>query len=349
MSSTISPNMNLVIPGVGTELGPTWAQDLNADLSILDSHNHSVGQGVQIQPNGLNINTDLPFNSNNATLLRSTIFSPQSAVLTQPTDIGSVYVVNNELYYNDVTGGHHVQITNNGSVNAGAGSITGLPSGTASASFSGGTFTWQSATATAANMDAGSYIFRNATANSKGLTLAPPSAMAADYSLTLPALPSSQSFMTVDTSGNMSGYASINQGIVRTNLAPVGQQISATQISFTSTAFADTAVPNLTVTITTSGRPVMIFCQGIGGGGGAFQSANVTSNGNATFKIKRSDIGFISGYNIPSPGGDFPPSSVMYLDTPSAGTYTYSIWISVSPDGDATASVFNMALVAYEL
>lgn len=211
--STTSPNMSLVIPSVGTESGPTWAADINASLTLVDQHNHSSGQGVQIQPNGLNINSDLAFQSNNATDLRSTRYTPQAAALAVASDIGCLYVVGNELYYNDVTGGNNVQITTNGSVNSGAGSITGLPSGTASASYSAGTFVWQSATSRAANMDAASYLLRNSTANSKALTLQPPSAMAANYSLTLPATPASQSFLALDTSGNITGYAAVSGGI----------------------------------------------------------------------------------------------------------------------------------------
>lgn len=341
--------MNLVIPGVGTEVGPTWALDLNSSLSIIDEHNHSIGQGVQIQPNGLNINSDLPFNSNNATLLRSTRFTPQSAALNLGTDLGCVYVVNNELYYNDVTGGHQIAITNNGSVNAGAGSIGGLPSGTASATFSAGTFVWQSATATAANMDAGSYVFRNSTANSKGLTLSPPSAMAANYGVTLPALPASQSFMTIDTSGNMSGYASINQGIQRTNLVSVGQQISAsTGNAFTTSSVVPVPVTNLSVSITTTGRPVMVFCQGVVSGGVAPRFSNGSGGTNAFWYLFTNGTGTLLAETLIVGADILMPSSIMYLDTPAAGTHNYTVYCSVS-SGATTASTINVVLVAYEL
>lgn len=195
--------MNLPISTIAVDSGLVWETNVNASLSILDGHDHSTGKGVPISPNGMNINSDLSFNSNNGTDFRSVRFTPQPAVITQAADVGCVYVVGNELYYNDVTGGHQIQITLNGNVNAGAGSISGLPSGTASASFSAGVFIWQSATATAANMDAGSYVFRNATANSKGLTLSPPNAMAADYSITLPSLPASTLPLSIDTGGNI--------------------------------------------------------------------------------------------------------------------------------------------------
>lgn len=200
--STTSPNMGMPIPIPGVTPGPAWANNIDSSLLIIDQHNHSPGQGVQISPNGMNINTDLSFNSNNAIMLRTTRYSPQVSILSGASEVGQLYVVGNELYYNDVNGGNKVQITNNGSVNAGAGSISGLPSGTASASFAAGTFTWQAATNTAANMDFASAILRNSTASSKGLTLNPPAAMAADFSLTLPALPLATRIVALDSSGN---------------------------------------------------------------------------------------------------------------------------------------------------
>lgn len=215
----VSPDMNLPIPIPGVTSGPNWATDIVASLNQIDSHNHSFGQGVQIQPNGLDISSDLSFLSNNATALRSVIFTPQSAPLaaTSP-DVGSIYVAGNELYYNDATGGHQVKITTNGSVNAGAGSITGLPSGTAGVSYAGGTYTFQSATNTSANIDAGSYILRNATASSKGITLQPTLALAADYSITLPTLPAATSFLTMDTLGNINANINTTGGITNAML-----------------------------------------------------------------------------------------------------------------------------------
>lgn len=216
----ISPNMSLPIPIPGITPGPTWAANINSSFLLIDQHNHSAGEGVQINPNGLNINSDLTFGGNNATHLRTTRFTPQSGPITNSgADVGELYVSGNEIYYNDVSGGHQVQITTNGSVNAGAGSITGLPSGTASASYSAGTFTWQSATNTAANMDFRSAILRNATANSKGLTLNPPAAMGANITETFPTIPAGLSFMTMDSSGNMGTGISTTGGITGSMIA----------------------------------------------------------------------------------------------------------------------------------
>jgi microcystin-dependent protein len=214
-----SPNMRLPVPGVGLTSGPQYAIDLNACLAIIDQHNHTPGSGIQITPAGLNINSDLTFNSvNNAVQLRSTRYIPQPSVLTPAADIACVYVAGADLYYND-TNGSKIALTSNGSIAGTAGSISGLPSGTASASFSAGTFTFQSATSTAANLDGRNVILRNSTALSSSLTLQPPNPIPASYSLTLPNLPASAAFMSVDPSGIISAAPSLTGGVTLAMLA----------------------------------------------------------------------------------------------------------------------------------
>lgn len=366
--STTTPNMGLLISTVGGDSGLLWEQNLNASLTVVDGHNHSPGNGVQVQPNGLNINSDLTFNSNNATSLRTTRYTAQISPITNSgADVGEIYVSGNELYYNDVSGGNQVKITSNGSVNAGAGSITGLPSGTASATYSAGTFVWQSATSTAANMDAGSYVFRNSSANSHGLTLSPPAAMAADISMTLPAIPGAQSFMAIDASGNMSGFAAVSGGltgamiagatVTRTNQVAVGQQVSTGSGGFTHTGNTTvTAVTNLSVTITTSGRPVMLMLQADGSGnftdisyfpgsGPAQECQLIFKRGSTTLSKTAIFTNQITG------GGNFlaiPPGACSYLDVISAGTYTYTFNVQLGSSGDSVI-IDQCVLVAYEL
>lgn len=203
----ISPNMSLPVPIVGLDPGPDWANNINACLGILDEHNHSAGEGVQINPDGLNINADLPLNGNNLTLVKTVNFNSQLAPLAgAPPNLGAIYVAGNELFYNDEAG-NVVPITHNGSVNAGAGSITGLPNGTASVSYSGiaQTYTFQSATNTPANLDAGSITIRPIAVSPDGITISAPPSLSSNYSLTLPAaLPGVTSAVNVDPSGNIS-------------------------------------------------------------------------------------------------------------------------------------------------
>jgi len=196
------------IPTVGEASGPGWATNIDASFSIVDSHNHSSGQGVQINPAGININTDLPYNNNNATTVRTINFNAQTAPLALATDIGCLYVSGVDLYYNDENG-NQIRITQSGSVAGSAGTITGLPSGTASASFSAGTFTFQGATNTPATMSVGPLAIGNAIANSKTVTISPNVGIAANYNLALPAaLPAAVNYLTLDNSGNLSYNAS---------------------------------------------------------------------------------------------------------------------------------------------
>lgn len=201
-NTTTSPNMNLPVPVVSVDPGPDWATNIDACLSAIDSHNHSNGQGVQVNPDGININADLAFNANNATTLRSTRFQPQSAALSNPSDVGCLYENGVDLYYNDGNG-NQVRITQGGSVTGSTGTITGLPSGTASASYSVNTFTFDSATNTPANMNVGPVSIGLVTANSKTVTLQPTSGIPSNYTLSFPAAaPTGGQVLISDASGN---------------------------------------------------------------------------------------------------------------------------------------------------
>lgn len=216
--------MMLIIPGVGSEPGPTYAFDINASLTLLDQHSHAPGSGVQINPSGLNINTDLTFNGFSALSLASSVYTVQTSLST----LQAVYVKGVDLYYNDGNG-NTIQLTASGSPAGGAGSITGLPSGTAGVAFGGGVYTFSASTNTPANIQVGSVLIGNNVALSKYLTLAPPNAMAANFTITLPTLPGAQSFMTIDNSGNIGAATPFSQGITATNIA--NQTITATQIA----------------------------------------------------------------------------------------------------------------------
>lgn len=201
---TISPNMLLPIPVPGVDPGPDWANNIVADMYAIDSHDHTSGKGVQITPDGMNINADLEMNSNDLTEARSVRFTPQVALISDPADIGCLYESGVDLYYNDGAG-NVVRITQAGVVTGATGTITGLPSGTASASFAGGTFTFQSATNTPATMAVGPLVIGSASVSPKTVTLAPSASQAANYSLTFPLVaPEANQVPISDGSGNLS-------------------------------------------------------------------------------------------------------------------------------------------------
>ena len=204
MPNTITPNMSLIVPTVGAELGPTYAVDINNSLSLIDSHDHSSGKGVAVTPAGLSITSDLTFQGNNATNLRSARLSIQTSPLALSTDLNCLYDVNGNLYFNDGSG-NQIQITSNGGVNSSNGNITGLIA-PAALSYVSATpaFVATSSPGVPANFDGGSLTIRKVTSGSHGITLSAPASLPADYSLTFPsALPASVSAVEVDNSGNI--------------------------------------------------------------------------------------------------------------------------------------------------
>lgn len=219
-NTVISPNMNLPVPVVSVDPGPDWAGNINASLSIIDGHNHTAGSGVQINPLGLNINSDLTFQSNNATNLRSTRFTPQAVALVGASDLGCLYELGVDLYYIDGSG-NNVRLTQGGTVTGATGTITGLPSGTASASFAGGAFTFQSATSTPASLNVGPTTIAQAVPSGKGVTISASGSQAANYNLTLPiALPTVSSATISDNAGNLS-FTALAGGTYTPTIAPI--------------------------------------------------------------------------------------------------------------------------------
>jgi len=287
--SVQTPNMLLIQPTIGVDSGLTWEQAANANSAIIDGHNHTSGYGVQIPPAGLNINSDLTFLDNNATNLRSVRFFPQASPLALSTDLGCLYESGVDLYYNDGSG-NQIQLTAAGNVNA---TTSGIASGTATASFISSVLVVNAAASTPANIQVGSILLGNNVSGSKFLTLAPPSAMAANYTLTLPSIPASTLFMTLDSGGNM-GTASSIAGTQIAAGSITGSQIASATIAtaniqdgaITAAKLAANILPTgqsqvftSTGTFTTPADCTAIVVTGRGGSGGGGGGNNSAGNG----------------------------------------------------------------------
>lgn len=96
--------MSLLLPSVEITIGPLWASMLNDALDDVDAHDHMAGRGKQVPSGGINVNADLPFNGYNATTLKSVRLSSQGATLVGVADLGCMYRVGNDLYYNNASG-----------------------------------------------------------------------------------------------------------------------------------------------------------------------------------------------------------------------------------------------------
>ena len=122
----------LAKPAVGVTVGPTWATDLNTSIDAVDGHDHSSNKGIRITPAAINISADLEYNQNSATELKNVIFD---STITAATTSYSLYQASGNLYWRDGSG-TAIQMTITGTVNSGAGSITGMTSTQAAASYS---------------------------------------------------------------------------------------------------------------------------------------------------------------------------------------------------------------------
>jgi hypothetical protein len=371
--NTLSPNMSLPVPNVGVSAGPQYATDVNNSLNIVDAHNHTAGSGVQINPAGININADLPFNGNNATLLRTANFQAQASPLAGSSpDLGCLYVSGADLYYNDKSG-NQIRITQSGSVAGSAGTITGLPSGTAGAAFAAATFTFQSQTNTPANLSFGSALLGNNNTNGYALTLSPPS-LGSNYQLFLPTIPAQTNVMTLDSSGNMGSatwdfvgqsMTSVGANAIGSTMTSTGANavrnsstrsantgglggigVSSSSGTYSTSSTSPTSV--ISTSVLTSGRPVSVFLTS--DGSGSRSNLVIQANQIMTVLILRNGTEIYRALVGSGTGAGFsintPSSSVSTLDFVGAGSYTYTLQVFVS---GATGFVDQTVLIAYEI
>lgn len=150
--------------------------------------------------------------------------------------------------------------------------------------------------------------------------------------------------------------AKINaNAVTRAKLEAVGQQIASSDsgtFNSTNTSYID--VTNATVTITTTGRPVFIFCQSSGSLSYiGVSSTTVNNTPDGSFKIVRdstdiAEIRYLGAASSFTTNFLLPPGAIMHLDTPSAGTYTYKLQAKSSASTDRVFAE-EVILVAFEL
>lgn len=138
--------------------------------------------------------------------------------------------------------------------------------------------------------------------------------------------------------------------ITRAKMAAVGQQVSSSCGAYTLTgSYAD--VTNLTVTITTTGRPVVLAIQGYDGVSGG-QASGIYMPGSGVHvyvKLLRgaTQLSVQEYYTGSTAGAGKYPIGFFYLDAVAAGTYTYKVQAYASTG--STNEFDYSVLIAYEL
>jgi hypothetical protein len=355
--------MSLIKPDVGTRPGPDWAQDLNDSLDLLDEHDHTSTNGVKVPSAGLNINDDLDLQNNDLINTRSSRYQANTVALAGADDLRIVYSLNGELMYRDALG-NQVQITTGGSVNAGAGAISGLVS-PASASFSSvtDTFSWFYDSAKLAQMAHGDiqlFPYDGATAFGSAITIKAPTALASPYSLTLPlALGAASLPLTVSSAGVMSvagaGSASVptynfstdtDSGVYSVSGNQVGISTAGTRRVLVDTDFFQSdnviysvggtaAAPGYGFTIDTDTGMYLVSNSQLG----------FTASGTLRLLV---DTDFIQP-TVPVQGADGSVSLPTYGFSADTNTGVYRAGagtLDIAVDGIRSASVFNDGSVA---
>lgn len=375
-------NMGLTLPDVSVTLGPTWASQINSDLTLLDQHNHTSGFGVQIPTAGLNIDGDLGFNNHAISGLSYLKLNPQAATL----ETSSLYVDSAGDFFYRNSAGAPVQITSAGGLAATPGSITNLPSGTAAVTFlSGpGRYVFTKSTNAGAVLDSGPLILRTGSVGSNGVVLTPhPSTT--NYGLQLPqSFPAAQAVLSCSTVGVTSFTVTDSTLTLTSSLLQVASGgITATQLatdavetakikdgavtyaklqasncvvpssggngSTTSTSYVGLTVPAALITVV-AGRPLFISCvsEGVGlGGDEGFFGVSGLGNGYLRF--------FASGYSANGLGASvlsvdtsYPPACMTFvIQNPTAGTYTF--YLEGKVDAGTTLSYSNIKVIAYQI
>lgn len=151
----------------------------------------------------------------------------------------------------------------------------------------------------------------------------------------------------------LASYVIPNGSVTRPKLAALGQitSLSSGNYSLTGTT-GQAAVTNLSVTLTTTGRPVMVILEPDGTtntGAVSITWAGGSSSPLAlAFKRGSTSIG-INGL-FPSSSATIwaPCSAFSFIDTPTAGTYNYTANVKLGNSGDSVG-VSNCILMAYEM
>ena len=151
----------------------------------------------------------------------------------------------------------------------------------------------------------------------------------------------------------------LDANVTKAKLAALGQQISSSSGVFTSTSTSPVDVTNLSVNITTTGRPVWVGMISDGTANASYiESNNNGGNDNNLIvsvsivrdstEIARYTLTWGQTTNETNMQLAIPSSSVWTIDPVSAGSYTYKIQVFIV-QASSSVEVGRAKLVAYEI
>lgn len=207
--ATTSSNINIEIPDVG-ETVVTAAAELVTAFEVIDSHDHTDGNGVKITTAAINIDAALDLNSNYLKSANSVELDNLVSTISGALNARRLYVTGGELYYTD-SGGTAVKLTSGGAVDiTGTGGWTGdyVAVTDAEAKYTDATKVFSllqnEGTNQAGILDTGDIKLRSTVAGMAFYATVKSPTLSASWTLTLPTeAPASTSVATIDSSGVM--------------------------------------------------------------------------------------------------------------------------------------------------
>lgn len=135
-----------------------------------------------------------------------------------------------------------------------------------------------------------------------------------------------------------------NGAVTRAKLASVGQQISSSSGYFITSSTSFTDVTNLSVTLTTTGRPIVL---GLVADGSTGIPCRIISN-SSTSQIAILQDSTIISLNQIDDTIETACGIIWHFYVPSAGTYTFKVQAKKTVPG-GTIQFYSAKLIAYEL
>jgi hypothetical protein len=130
----------------------------------------------------------------------------------------------------------------------------------------------------------------------------------------------------------------------------LGQQVSSSSGSFNTTSSSFVDVTNLSVSITTTGRPVFIMLISDGSTTASNLGFLDTDNtGQVSYRLLRNstEIARWTHYGTSSSNYQYIPATLPFIDVVAVGTYTYKLQATTSQS--SSVFVYNFKLIAFEL
>lgn len=221
--SNISGLQNAV---VGVTTGPTWANTVNTNFTLIDSHDHSPGNGVQISLSSCTVNSN--FSMSGFSLLNTNHIQLTDSTSSITSDKLSLYSSGGDLFYIN-SSGNSVQVTNGNSPAGGNGSIDGLAGSGGTASYSNPNFLFKKSATAPGNLLCGYVGLQNSASLTYRLSLNAPN-LTQNLDQTFPLTPtvSGNSIMTMDNSGVMATQATLLSNQIQTSVDLSGVPKSST-------------------------------------------------------------------------------------------------------------------------